>query len=73
MALQDEINGLRRLMESVNKLSASNAASIGTIMNEHQRQKECHEATKHVAERALQMCDALTQRVTALEARITPH
>lgn len=73
MALQDEINALRRLMESVNKLSSSNAASISKIMNEHHRQKECHETTKQVAERALQMCDALSKRVAELEARITPH
>jgi len=60
-------------MESVNKLAASNAASIGKIMNEHQRQKESHETTKHVAERALQMCDDLAKRVTDLEAKLTPR
>lgn len=56
-------------MESVNKLSGSNAASIGKIMHEHNHQKTCLETTKLVAERALQMCDSLNQRCNELNER----
>ena len=69
MAVQDEINGLRRLMESINKLSSSNAASIGKLTTEQQTLKQQLDLTKHIAERALQMCNDLVTRISALEMR----
>ena len=69
MAVQDEINGLRRLMESINKLSSSNAASVGKLATEQQNLKQQIELNKHVAERALQMCNELVTRISALETR----
>lgn len=70
MALQDEIIGLRRLMESVNKQSASNAQSVSKLVQEQLHQKECHQSTKMIADRALQLCDQLARRVDELEQRI---
>lgn len=70
MALQDEINALRRLMESVNKLSASNSASIGKLATEQYNLRNELTMTKHIADRALQMCNDLVARLSALESRL---
>ena len=70
MAAAEEINALRRLMESVNKLSASNSASVGKLTTEQQSLKQQLELTKHIAERALQMANDLVSRVSALEMRL---
>lgn len=70
MALQDEIVALRRLMESVNKLSSSNSASVGKLTTEQQNLRNELAMTKHVADRALQMCNDLVARLSALESRI---
>lgn len=67
--VQDEINALRRLMESVNKLSASNAASLGKLTT-HQQQLSELALNKHVAERALQMCNDMAARISLLESRL---
>lgn len=69
MAIQDEINALRRLMESVNKLGSSNAQSVGKLTNDQQALRQELEMNKHVAQRALQMCNDLVARVAALEMR----
>jgi len=67
MASPEEINALRRLMESVNKLSTSNAASVGKLASDQQALKQELQATKHVADRALQMCNDLAARLSKLE------
>jgi len=56
-------------MESINKLSSSNAASIGKLTTEQQTLKQQLDLTKHIAERALQMCNDLVTRISALEMR----
>lgn len=63
MAVQDEINGLRRLMESINKLSASNAQSLGKLTEEVKALRAELQTTKALAERALQMCNDLAARL----------
>lgn len=70
MALQDEITSLRRLFESVNKQSVSNAQSVAKLSQEQILQKATIESNKMIAERALQMCDQLAQRLDRLEARL---
>jgi len=70
MAVQDEINALRRLMESINKLSASNAQSLGKVTTEQTALKQELQMTRHVADRALQMCNDLVTRMSALEMRV---
>lgn len=70
MALQDEITGLRRLFEAVNKQSASNAQSVTKLLQEQTHQKNCHQTTKQIAERALQMCDQLAKRLDELERKV---
>lgn len=70
MAAQDEINGLRRLFEAVNKQSASNAQSVTKLLQEQTHQKNCHQTTKQIAERALQMCDQLAKRLDELERKV---
>jgi|PlaIllAssembly_1097288.scaffolds.fasta_scaffold165362_1 hypothetical protein len=70
MAAPEEINALRRLMESVNKLSASNSASVGKLTTEQQALKQQLELTKHIAERALQMANDMVSRISALEMRL---
>lgn len=67
MPVQDEINALRRLMESINKLSASNAQSVGKLTTDVQALRQELQMTRHVADRALQMCNDLSVRLTALE------
>lgn len=67
MPVQDEINALRRLMESINKLSASNAQSVGKLTTDVQTLRQELQMTRHVADRALQMCNDLAVRLTALE------
>ena len=56
-------------MESINKLSSSNAASVGKISTEQQNLKTQLELNRHISERALQMCNELIGRVSALEMR----
>lgn len=68
--VQDEINALRRLMESVNKLSASNAASLGKLTTHQQQLSDELALNKHVAERALQMCNDMAARISLLESRL---
>lgn len=70
MALQDEINGLRRLFEAVNKQSISNAQSVTKLLQQQSHQQTCHQTTKQIAERALQMCDQLTKRLEEMERKI---
>lgn len=70
MALQDEITNLRRLFESVNKQGVSNAQSVAKLSQEQILQKATIESNKMIAERALQMCDQLSQRLDRLEARL---
>jgi hypothetical protein len=70
MAVQDEINALRRLMESINKLAASNAQSVGKVTTEQVALKQELQMTRHIADRALQMCNDLVTRVSALEMRV---
>jgi antitoxin component HigA of HigAB toxin-antitoxin module len=70
MAAPEEINALRRLMESINRMSSSNSASVGKLTTEQQVLKQQLELTKHVAERALQMANDLVSRVSALEMRL---
>lgn len=70
MALQDEITNLRRLFESVNKQGVSNAQSVAKLSQEQILQKATIESNKMIAERALQMCDQLAQRLDRLEARL---
>lgn len=70
MAAPEEINALRRLMESINRMSSSNSASVGKLTTEQQVLKQQLELTKHIAERALQMANDLVSRVSALEMRL---
>jgi hypothetical protein len=63
----EEIIALRRLMESINRMSTSNAASIGKLATEQHTLKQQLELTRHVADRALQMVNDLVARVSALE------
>lgn len=67
MAIQDEITALRRLMESVNKLSASNSASVGKLTTDQLELRHALAATNLVADRALTMCNDLLKRVIELE------
>lgn len=64
MASTDEINALRRLMESINRLSTSNAASIGKLTTEQQAQRQELETLKQTANRAIQMCNELDAKIT---------
>ena len=57
-------------MESINKLSSSNAASIGKLVSEQQNLRAELAATRHVADRALQMCNDMVARLSALESRL---
>ncbi len=67
----EEINALRRLMDSVNRLSASNSASIGKLTTEQVAQRQELLIVKAVAERAINLCDNLASRLAALETRIS--
>jgi hypothetical protein len=69
MAIQDEIAGLRRLMESVNKATTSANGSLGKIATEQQDLRQQITTVKQVADRALQMCNDLAIRVADLEKR----
>lgn len=64
----EEINALRRLMENVNRATTNNTASIGKLNTEQLVLKQKFDSMKLVAERALQMCDDLSARVTQLES-----
>jgi hypothetical protein len=66
MALQDELTALRRLMESINRLSASNAASIGKLATEQTALREELAKTRLIAERSIQMCNDLGTKLTRL-------
>ena len=70
MASPDEINGLRRLFEAVNKQSISNAQSVTKLLQQQTHQQTCHQTTKQIAERALQMCDQLAKRLEEMERKI---
>lgn len=70
MAASDEIIALRRLMESINKLSTSNAQSVGKLTTDVNTLRQELQLAKHVADRALQMCNDLVTRVSALEMRL---
>ena len=63
----EELAALKRLMESVNKVSTSNAASVGKLGVEVQNLKQQLALTEHAAQRAIQMCNELIKRVSALE------
>lgn len=63
MALQDELTALRRLMESINKLSTSNAASIGKLAAEQVALREDLAKTRLIADRAIQMCNDLDAKL----------
>lgn len=63
MAVHDEINGLRRLMESINKLSASNAQSVGKLTEEVKALRAELQTAKVLAERAIQMCNDLAAKL----------
>jgi len=56
-------------MESVNKQCASNARSAGLLTTDQQALRHQLETTKYIADRALQMCNDLVARVSALEMR----
>lgn len=66
--LQDEINALRRLMESVNKLSTSNSQSLGKLAADNVALRAELATTKQTANRALQMCNQLSNRLATLES-----
>lgn len=63
----EELVALKRLMESVNRVSTSNAASIGKLGVEIQNLKQQLALTQHIAQRSMQMCNDLIKRVSALE------
>ena len=69
MADNPQLTALHRLLDSVNKQSASNSASMGKISSEQTALRQDLETTKIIANRALQMCDTLSARVSALEAK----
>lgn len=66
MAVQDEINALRRLMESTNKLSSSNSQSLGKLTGDLLVLRQEVQTAKATAERAIQMCNDLAAKLKSL-------
>jgi len=55
-------------MESVNKLSTSNSQSLGKLAADNVALRAELAATKLTADRALQMCNQLSNRLATLES-----
>lgn len=68
----DDINNLRRQMESINKLAVSTSATVGKMVQENVQLKRELADTKAKSERALQMCNELQRRVTNAEPGCRP-
>lgn len=65
----NEIAALRRLLDSINRQSAANCQSMGKLTSDVTALRQEMAATRQIAERAIQMCNDLATRLSALERR----
>lgn len=70
MPSPEELAAIRKLMESVNKQTVSNTRSLGQLAAALEQQKEAAAQNKVIADRALQMCDQLSAKISNLEAKL---
>ncbi len=69
MAVQDEINAMRRLVDTINRQATSNGQSLGKLTPEIATLRQELAQSKQAADRAIQMCNDLAARVAALERK----
>lgn len=67
MAVQDEINAVRRLIDTINRQATSNAQTLGKLTPEIAALNLKMAEIERSALRAIQMCNELTSKVAALE------